>query len=192
MEDIPSLLEEFALHVAHADIEIYNEFSLQFELGIFLRSRLGGQRVEFERNVVHFFQHKDFKKKEIDITVVDSSDRKPLCAIELKFPRNGQVPEQMFTFCKDIMFLEQLKKAGISNAFFIAFVDNKLFWEGPEQGGIYQYFRGDSLIHGLIEKPTGEKNEKNTPLAIQGQYKAAWRTVNQNLRWLLIKVSTEH
>ncbi len=28
--------------------------------------------------------------------------------VELKFPRNGQHPEQMYSFCKDIVFAEQL------------------------------------------------------------------------------------
>jgi hypothetical protein len=154
-------------------------------LGIFLRGKLNGTRVEFERNVDHFFQHKRFTKKEIDITIKDSTASKPLCAIELKFPRNGQVPEQMFSFCKDIMFLEELKSAGVRNTFFVAFVDDRLFWEGTRQDGIYQFFRGLSPIHGSIQKPTGEKDEK---IVLKGNYHVDWLTVDQNRRWLFINV----
>ncbi len=28
--------------------------------------------------------------------------------LELKYPRNGQHPEQMFSFCKEIAFVEEL------------------------------------------------------------------------------------
>jgi hypothetical protein len=183
MNEISTLLEEFAVQVTRGKIEIYNEFSLQFELGIFLRGKLSGSRVEFERNVDHFFQRKDFTKKESDIAITAQSDIIPSCVIELKFPRNGQVPEQMFSFCKDIMFLEELKSAGVRNVFFVAFVDDHLFWQGARQDGIYQYFRGDSTIHGSIEKPTGDRGEM---VVIEGNYKVVWRPLDQDRRWLVI------
>jgi hypothetical protein len=42
---------DFFSRVAAGELEIYNEFSLQHEFGIFLRSVLLGYRVEFERPV---------------------------------------------------------------------------------------------------------------------------------------------
>lgn len=48
------LITEFARTVTSGAIEIYNEFSLQHELGIFLRMELPGRKVQFERNVSHF------------------------------------------------------------------------------------------------------------------------------------------
>ena len=50
---------------------IYNEFSLQFELGIFLRNN--GFNVYFEKNVMAEFgkeYSKDFIKKEMDLYVI--------------------------------------------------------------------------------------------------------------------------
>jgi hypothetical protein len=89
-------------------LDVYNEFSLQHELGVFLRGKLEQRNVQFERNVSFFFSGSTFVKKEIDIAIF-SPDKSILdCAIELKFPRNGQYPEQMFSFCRDILFAEQL------------------------------------------------------------------------------------
>lgn len=31
-------------------------------------------------------------------------------AIELKYPKNGQYPEQMYSFIKDIKFMQQVKE----------------------------------------------------------------------------------
>ncbi|MEG3753757.1 hypothetical protein [Psychromonas arctica] len=113
-------------------------------------------KVQFERNVSHFDLDKcQFEKKEINICIFSDSNLK--CAIELKFPRNGQVPETMFSFCKDILFLEQLVMAGFESAHFIALVDEHLFYEG-QTGGIYGLFRNGQPITGLINKPTGAKD----------------------------------
>lgn len=52
---------------------IYNEFSLQHELGIYLRNYLkDSYKIEFERNINFFFTDIDkslFTKKEIDIVI---------------------------------------------------------------------------------------------------------------------------
>ena len=77
---------------------IYNEFSLQHELGIFLRKRLSNiYKVEFERNISFFLGKENSKKlikKEIDIVIYDKEKNKKI-AIELKRPLNGQYPEHM-------------------------------------------------------------------------------------------------
>lgn len=38
-------------------------------------------------------------------------------AIELKYPLNGQYPEQMFSFVKDIKFMEEMKELGFNEAY---------------------------------------------------------------------------
>jgi hypothetical protein len=132
-------IEKFSLLVAQGQVEIYNEFSLQHELGLYLRSTIQNAKVQFERNVSFFFPPPfDFLKKEIDISVFSADKANKYCAVELKFPRNGQYPEQMFSFCKDIGFLEQLKRAGFEKAYFIVFADDRLFYEGSTEG-IYAY-----------------------------------------------------
>ena len=101
--------KSFLSDVAKGKAEIYNEFSLQHEFGLYLRPTVGTAfKVQFERPVSFFGLHRgSFVKKEIDISVF-ASDQSEKYAIELKYSRNGQHPEQMFKACQDIGFLEQL------------------------------------------------------------------------------------
>lgn len=169
-------------------VEIYNEFSFQHELGFFLRSQFPAYRVEFERNVSYFnFEKQRFVKKEIDISLVDRSTQQRLGVIELKYPRNGQVPEQMYSFCKDILFIEQLIQAGFKAGFFVAVVDDHLFYSGKSEG-IYSMFRGGEHIHGQIRKPTGVKDSK---IEIRGTYYADWQEIHGKTKWFIVEVSSQ-
>ncbi|MCT8674272.1 hypothetical protein KZ349_09990, partial [Glaesserella parasuis] len=76
MLDIESLVNDFFSYLKYKeDIEIYNEFSFQHELGIFLREKLNENdkdyKIQFERNVKDFgYIPKDKnEKKEIDIVI---------------------------------------------------------------------------------------------------------------------------
>lgn len=106
--NLRQLVDDFFLSVHFNNIEIYNEFSLQHELGIFLRNKLPNYRIQFERNVSYFTPDIKTIKKEIDITIFNQ-DKSEKYAIELKCPLNGQYPEQMYSFVKDIKFMEELK-----------------------------------------------------------------------------------
>ena len=64
--NIQKLLNDFMTLVGTGEIEIYNEFSMQHELGIFLRANLTGYKVQFERNA-KFFGIRGTVKQEIDI-----------------------------------------------------------------------------------------------------------------------------
>lgn len=130
------VVSNFVEKIAKGEIEIYNEFSLQHEMGIFLRSTFPDYKVQFERNVSFYFSTGEFIKREIDIAIYSPNKQEPPTphyAIELKFPRNGQYPEQMFSCCKDILFAEQLKKReskrGFERTFLIILADNHLFYE---------------------------------------------------------------
>jgi hypothetical protein len=183
--DLQPLIADFCQEISSGSIDIYNEFSLQHELGIYLRSNLSEYKVAFERNVSHFKLVKtDFVKREIDIAITSKAGGLE-CVIELKYPRNGQVPESMFGFCKDIAFLEQLRRAGFSNAYFLAFADDKLFYSGSNVG-IYGLFRGQVPIRGLVTKPTGARNES---VDICGSYIATWNTIRDNTRYCLMNVT---
>jgi hypothetical protein len=46
----------------------------------------------------------------------------------LKFPRNGQYPEQMLNACKDVAFLEQLVERGFDGGLFVMAADDRLFY----------------------------------------------------------------
>lgn len=176
-------IEEFVEYVGIGSVDIYNEFSLQHELGIFLRGKHPDKKVQFERNISYFGLNKaGFAKREIDISLFSSDKQVPNSVIELKYPRNGQVPEQMFSFCKDIAFLEQLTTSKFQTGYFLAFADDPLFFSGNSEK-IYAYFRGGKPLNGTIQKPTGSKDQK---VEIRGNYSIEWRPVSGNTKYCLI------
>jgi hypothetical protein len=178
MLDVGIAIKEFFQNVANGNTEIYNECSLQHELGIFLRvSTVSSQyKIQFERPVSFFgLSRSVFVKKEIDIAVF-TPDRAERIAIEVKFPRNGQYPEQMFKFCEDVAFGEQLVLAGFTAAFFVVASDDPLFYSGSQQTGIYAAFRGNQPLQGTIVKPTGKRDET---VHVCGSYRVEWRQAGE-------------
>jgi len=172
MDKILKAVEQFLEDVKCRKIELYNEFSFQHELGIYLRQSLHNEyKVEFERNIEYFgLEKKRFTKKEIDIVIYNKNQY--LCAIELKFPRNGQYPEQMYSFCKDIKFLEELKNEKFEHALFIALVEDDKFYSSNYQiEGIYKYFRAEKELKGTIYKPTGNNR---SCIKLKGRYGIVW------------------
>ena len=102
--DSQLLIEEFFMQAGEEGRDLYNEISFQIEFGIFLRNKFPEYKVEFERNVGDLFGTKEgFVKKEIDV-IIRKSSNELLWAFELKFPRRGQHPEQMFKIVEDINF----------------------------------------------------------------------------------------
>jgi hypothetical protein len=162
--------------IANGEVEVYNEFSLQHELGIFLRENLPGYKIQFERNAT-FFGIENTIKHEMDIVIYkDTKKDTDKYAIELKYPLNGQYPEQMFSFIKDIKFMEEIMKegakVGFKTTYCLTLVKDKNFYSG-KNGGIYAYFRGENPIpvHDKIRKPTGNNEEWIT---ITGTYAIHW------------------
>lgn len=186
MTDLSALVTQFIHSVAANETDIYNEFSLQHEFGIFLRLALPNYKVQFERNVSYFTPSTaEFSKREIDIAVF-SPDRTDLkYAVELKYPRNGQYPEQMFSFCKDIAFAEELRSVGFSHTALLIFADDRLFFAGPSEKVIYGYFRAGRPITGRIGKPTGDKNDQ---VQIKGSYVVSWLPVSGTTKHAFIEV----
>lgn len=98
--DFEGLIELFLRYLNNKGIEIYNEDSLKFELGIFLRIVLPKYNVSFEKNIRYFVQNIETIKHEIDITIypkegnndnlnndkVNLINPETAYAIELKFP----------------------------------------------------------------------------------------------------------
>ncbi|MCT8568672.1 hypothetical protein KZ431_10130, partial [Glaesserella parasuis] len=169
MLDIESLVNDFFSYLKYKeDIEIYNEFSFQHELGIFLREKLNENdkdyKIQFERNVKDFgYIPKDKnEKKEIDIVILNKYENDEKYAIELKFANatNGQYPEKMFSFIKDIHFMETVKAEckGFVRNYCITIVEDENFYKKKGKiDGIYAYFRNGKQITGDIEKPTGKE-----------------------------------
>ncbi len=188
MAQLKQEIEDFFRTVAAGKAEIYNEFSVQHELGIFLRERIGAEyKVQFERPVSFFgIDRVKTRKKEIDIAVF-SKDRRLRHAIELKFPRSGQHPEQMFKACEDICFVEQLVGAGFSTGHFVMVADDPLFYSGPSSIGIYRYFRGGTPLCGVVTKPTGAKDDQ---VEIKGTHRVAWIPVLKALHYSIVSVAS--
>ena len=177
-------LKLFSECISTGEIEIYNEFSLQHELGFFLRNTMKGKVVQFERNVSFFgFDKKNFEKREMDIVVYEKSESLLDAVIELKFPKNGQYPEQMFAFCKDVVFAEQLKRAGFNKAYVVIFAEDWLFYKGSQEG-IYGFFREGRKLSGVVKKPTGKRDTK---LEIKGNYQIKWNDVTGTLKYTVIE-----
>ena len=164
------------------DNDVYNEFSFQHELGIYLRNELkkrGNYKVQFERNVNNVFGSSfSSVKKEMDIYIFNKDNEAERYAIELKFPRNMQIPGRMYGFVKDINFMEDVKNKGnATNAYTIALVENKNFYSGNcSSGSIYEYFRNGKTVSGKINKPKGAGNGGGF-VKITGKYKIDWKPV---------------
>lgn len=177
MLNIEQEIEKFFQYVGNNNIDIYNEFSLQHELGIYLRGKLKGFSVQFERNISFFNKTIDtplFVKKEMDICIFNA-DKSEKYAIELKFPKNGQYPEQMFSFVKDIVFMEQVKEIGFNQTFTVTLVIDDKFYHGQKIDGIYRYFRLNDVLTGKFQKPTGNTDEQ---IILKGKHKIQWKDTN--------------
>jgi hypothetical protein len=184
--NIEEYIQAFFHKVAIHSIDIYNEFSLQHELGLFLRDLVPKPyKVEFERNVKFFYPGAKCTKSEIDLVIYHPDQLDEKYAIELKFPKNGQYPETMFHFVKDILFMEQVKQLGFKKTFAVTYVNDKLFYQGDKMDGIYRYFRGSKILNGEIQKPTGKKDET---LLIMGTYQISWIPLSNGSKYYIVNI----
>jgi hypothetical protein len=193
MNDIVKIaLDGFLTYAEKNCIEFYNEFCLQHELGIYLRKSLKNYKIDFERNISFFeissmVKDEKFVKKEIDI-VIYNKDKTEKYAIELKAPHNGQYPEQMYSFIKDIKFMEQLKASGFKEAHAMILID-KGFYMGNKKDGIYKYFRNQCTIEKEIHKPTGS-NKKIESIKLEGTYKIQWQDYRNTEKYCIIEAQS--
>ena len=163
--------------------DYFVEATFQFNLLMEFASLFNRNKIFPERSI-KYYQLLKMTKKRIDIVLELDYN----VAIELKMPMNGQVPEQMFKFIEDIKFLEELKSSGkFKMCYLIIVTKDHNFWTGKDCNGIYSYFRGNKEISGKIYKPTGEKKGKSH-FRITGKYKSAWRNLNNNFMYNIIKI----
>jgi len=175
-------IHEFFAYAKENKMEFFNEACLQMELAIYLRARCPEYKVQLERPITDFGIRSIGGKKEIDICIVDASENR-IAAIELKYPKNGQVPETIYSFCKDLEFCENLLGVGFNKAFSVLWTGDDKFWKGKAQG-IYELFRGGKSIHGEIVGPTGNKARK---AKIKGIYQSEWKDAYADHRYLCIE-----
>lgn len=191
--EMEAQVHDFFRAVGRREVEIYNEFSLQHEFGIFLRTRLGNGivKIQFERPAKFFGVANRLTKKEIDLACFQSPDT-PFAAIEFKFPRAKQVPIRMFKYCQDVAFLEELvlKEQRFGCGLAVMAADNRDFYQGSrhQPGTIYSAFRDGAPLRGTIEKPTGIAE---LPVTLLREYKIDWHdaTGMPDLRYAMITVT---
>ena len=124
------------------------------------------------------------RKQNITIFNEDKSEK---YAIELKHPLNGQYPEQMYSFVKDIKFMEELKNLGFTKTAAVAFVLDRPFYEGRNNEGIYKFFREEYSVYVCIFKPTGvEKNKDCIPLT--SRYDFIWEDLSDGCKYYIIEI----
>lgn len=148
--------------------KIYNERSLQLEIGFYLRSH--GITVEFERPFLVERPAASSKrpKSYLDILAVKDGVR---TAIELKVPMNGRHPETLYDFCADLEFTEALaRERVVEEAFCILLTNDAAFWKDSGRGSaIHDAFRVEgAVLHGGIQKPTGGRD---TQVVLTGKYR---------------------
>ena len=173
--------------------EIYNEFSLQHELGIYLREVLGNEyKILFEKNVKYICEEKykdydDWQKKEIDIVVLKQVDKKwvPLYALELKFPPNEAYPKRMSHFIEDMKFMEQVKaRCTFEKTYCLTLTNNPNFYSDKngriKNTGIYCYFRNNNIVVPPNEKITCNKKNKTVDIVLDKIHKTYWQTIRNS------------
>lgn len=191
--DLGRLVAQFFDAVGRREIDIYNEFSLQHELGIWLRERSHPSELkfQFERPASFFGVHGKLTKKEIDLACF-ALPLVPVMLMEFKFPRAGQVPIQMFKFCQDVAFVEELVLKEKRFPFGCALIaaDDADFYRGSrhQAGTIYSCFRDGVAIKGTISKTTGKEEP---PVVLQSEYQIEWQAVQgmSDLKYAVVTVT---
>lgn len=179
------------------DCYIYNEFSLQHELGIHLRNQLEeqGYKIQFERNIddinnQYFKTHfaKTPIKKEMDIYIRHGNDH---YAIELKFPlkEQGAREAHMYHFIEDIIFMKQAKNMGFKETFVLTLVDDPGYYKQYDTDckEVYEIFRQPSIL-------INDENIKTINISITEHNQNSKKKyklfpllgINQSFKWDLI------
>jgi len=171
---------------------IYNERSLQLELGYFFRREK--LKVQFERPF-HIGRPKGSTKQPktyLDLFVAGQTAN---MAVELKVPLNQRHPETLYDYCADLEFVESLMRNGACEfGACLLVTDDPTFWRDSGRGSeIHNFFRRKGeVLTGVISKPTGARD---SCVVLTGAYSPAtgWCdlksfTLMKNARYLLTEV----
>jgi len=178
--------------------KIYNEISLQHELGIFLRNELKSDErkynknnnynyhILFEYNVKKMLEN-NHNKSEIDIVIVatdkENIEIKEKYAIELKYPKNGAYPQELKMFEEDIEFMQEVKdskKAKFNGAYCLTVVDDKLYYT---QTGLEPQKKVKTNLKLYQEFRTEKEEEKNKKKSKFKNKKVCVHKKNYKIEW---------
>lgn len=97
----------------------------------------------------------------------------------------------MYSFIKDIKFMEDLLLQGFSNAYCVTLVEDHLFYEGNDNSGIYSFFRQEYSVYGHIGKPTGpNKNSETSMIQLRGKYPINWTKLSDGRKYYIVDLKT--
>jgi hypothetical protein len=171
-----------------------SEFTFQFRLCRYLETIDENALIELESSIYRY-NYEKLTKKEIDIDIL-SSDNQTRTAIELKFIRDqGSYNIGMYKFCEDIRFLEELTERGFSHAYSIIFTTITEVYTKPkstlrpknlENSSLYNCFRNDFELKGVLNIKTGKMNES---LTLRGEYKLLWVDFSSNIKACIVEIS---
>jgi hypothetical protein len=180
-------LDDFFGLIKSGEIDIYNEASVQFELGWFLRLKYPTANISLERNVAYLGVDKsDFVKSEMDL-FFNQAGEDLSSVVELKAPLNqSQVrPITVFEWIKDVKFLEQVTELGI-RCFSIFVTDHKgYFNNGRKTGRLLTDFRSEK-IQGSYHR-YHKLSESNDIIVLDGSYTFDWKPLNNGLFYFVIE-----
>ena len=94
----------------------------------------------------------------------------------------------MGTITEDYISFETaklLKENGFDSTYCLTMVKDKNFYTGKKIDGIYAYFRGDEMLGGTLEKPTGKSDES---VALDKKYKIKWEGKNEQLKYYIVDI----
>lgn len=80
--------------------------------------------------------------------------------------------------------MEEMKEASFSGTYCMTLVEDKNFYSGLNQDGIYSYLREKNPIHDQVIKPTGKKDEQ---LAANGFYSIEWKNC-RSMKYYVVKL----
>ena len=189
-----SIIKSFFEDAKSNNLEIYNEFSLQFELSFYLREVLGEEyKIQLERNISFLNLKGDFIKKEIDILIFkDNYNLKEVTIIELKAIIDQKIarPITVFNWITDLKFLEQLKSAGIEKCYSLFVTNNELLLSKPTKSKtklpLLPDFR-NKRVQGSYS--THSKAQKaNKTVCLNSEYIFTWQGFVNGQKYFLLDV----
>ena len=196
--DFSSVIKRFFEFAKRNDLEIYNEFSLQFELSFYLREIFGKDfKIQLERNISFLGLQSDLIKKEIDILVYkDIGSLRDVIIVELKaiIDQSRARPITVFNWITDLKFLEQLKSAGVGSCYSLFVTDNERLVSNSTNSNIKLRLLPDfrkRKIHGTYSTHS-KPNKKNKTISLDSEYTFQWKEFVNGQKYFLVDVCQEN
>ena len=99
----------------------------------------------------------------------------------------------MYSFIKDIVFMEQLATFGFTETYLLTLVKDNLYCNGTKTSGIYQYFRLGIPLSGKVYKPTNNPNNKIS-LDVSNTYVINWMDIDSlpGFKYYFLKLNNQN